>query len=152
MSIKFANEIDRALSEESKHSVALEVRSDTPKPLLDVGLAGLPMYCTRRHIETALGSPDVPHPHNISRQTLETLPELLENPALIVDAMHRPDSVILLTGAKDEIGLPVVAAISTGGRASRFTRSISFRKSHRKLSGNGLFNARHRQPTLWAFW
>ncbi len=119
MSIKFANEIDRALSEESKHSVALEVRSDTPKPLLDVGLAGLPMYCTRRHIETALGSSDVPHPHNISRQTLETLPELLENPALIVDAMHRPDSVILLTGAKDEIGLPVVAAISTGGRASR---------------------------------
>lgn len=121
MSIEFEKQINAVLKEEWNHRNALIVRSDTPEILQEAGLADLPMLCTGRHILAALGDTTAAegvHVHNVSPEVMASLPELLEKPVLIADSEGRPDSIVVMTGAKDTHGRPVVVTVSTGGRGT----------------------------------
>ncbi len=119
MSTEFENQMQAVINERWNHNNALLVRPDTPATFLEVGLADLPMLLTGRHLLSALGDPSASvHPHNIAPEVLATLPELLEHPALILETAGRPDGIAIMTSARDQNGMPIVAAVSTGGRGT----------------------------------
>lgn len=119
MSIEFERQMNAVLTEQWNHQNALSVRQNTPESLQKAGLDDLPMLYTGRHLLAALGDERAArHTHYISHDVMANLPELLEDPILIVDSDRRPDGVVILTHAQDMNGRPIAVAVSTGGRGT----------------------------------
>lgn len=111
----FAEQVDDVLNGADTTSTHLQVRETTPQIFLDIGLENKPMLITSTHTKTAVNK-KVPNKniHALSRETLKKLPELLENPAIVMDST-KEGSIVAFVNAVDEDNNPVLCAIKING-------------------------------------
>lgn len=112
----FAAQVDDVLSGADTTSTHLKVMN-TPVLLRQAGARNLPMLMTARHLKlivNASGS-DTGNYHDIGVETVKQLPELLSDPAMIMDSKRRTDSVVLVTTALNRHSDPIIAAVKFDG-------------------------------------
>lgn len=112
----FAAQVDDVLSGADTTSTHLKVMN-TPVLLRQAGARSLPMLMTARHLKlivNASGS-DTGNYHDIGVETVKQLPELLSDPAMIMDSKRRTDSVVLVTTALNRHSDPIIAAVKFDG-------------------------------------
>ena len=121
----FAEQVDDVLNGADTVSTHLQVRETTPQIFLDIGLENKPMLITSTHTKTAVNK-KVPNKniHALSRETLKKLPELLENPAIVMDST-KEGSIVAFVNAVDEDNNPVLCAIKINGTGNYNNLEIS---------------------------
>lgn len=113
--LTFAEQVDAVLAGTDVQSSHLQVRANTPKILLDVGLSDKPMLITSVHTKTAVGK-EVKNKniHNIDVDVFKELPKLLEKPAIIMDSTKK-NSIVVFVNAVDQAKNPIMCAINIQG-------------------------------------
>jgi len=121
----FAEQVDDVLNGADTVSTHLQVRETTPQIFLDIGLENKPMLITSTHTKTAVNK-KVPNKniHALSKETLKKLPELLENPAIVMDST-KEGSIVAFVNAVDEDNNPVLCAIKINGTGNYNNLEIS---------------------------
>ena len=90
---------------------------NTPQILIDVGCSQLPMLYTQKHLKDAIKPiNEKEHQHGLSVNQIKNLPELLENPIMILDSPSKPDSIIVVTSEIDTKNNPVFVSIKPNGK------------------------------------
>ena len=84
---------------------------DTPQWMIDLNYNQLPVLMDYAHIKSAMGVGKTPHQHNISKEVLSTLPELLSDPIAVFPSATVKDSLLAILKATDNDGKVIVAAI-----------------------------------------
>ena len=77
----------------------------------------MPVLMTAKHLKsiTNKAGKSKGNYHDLGRDLVKRLPELLARPAMIMDSNSRPDSVVVVTTAVDKENRPVIAAIKVDG-------------------------------------
>ena len=116
LSSSFAEQVDDVLDGADTNSTHLYV-CETPEILRQVGLPDLPVLMTAKHLKsiTNKAGKSKGNYHDLGRDLVKRLPELLARPAMIMDSNSRPDSVVVVTTAVDKENRPVIAAIKVDG-------------------------------------
>lgn len=97
----------------------LTLLTETPKPLLDIGLPNLPITMTQRHLDTimnASGKYKNANYHDLGIDIIKQLPEAISNPLDIVHSNTNGDSIVLTTYLADKQGRTAVASIKIDGK------------------------------------
>lgn len=111
----FDEQVDAVLNGADTVSTHLKVRDDTPKLLVDIGLDNKPILMTAKHTKSAVGVEGVKgNVHHLSKETLKKLPELLENPAIVMEST-KEGSIVMFVNAVDEDNNPVLCAVKVDG-------------------------------------
>ncbi len=96
----------------------MRVRENTPKILRDVGLKDKPILMTSVHTKTAVGKEvKNKNTHNLSVDTLKHIPELIENPSMIIESKPG-ESVVVFVNAVDEDNNPILCSIKIDGKGN----------------------------------
>ena len=114
-----AAQVDDVLSGADTTSTHLKVMN-TPVLLRQAGARSLPMLMTARHLKlivNASGS-DTGNYHDVGVDTVKQLPELLSDPAMIMDSKQKTDSVVLVTTTLDRHSDPIIAAVKFDGKGN----------------------------------
>ena len=115
----FAEQVRTALEEDvakNRYS-ALYIRS-TPSMLRELGLPDAPMAMTARHVKDINHAPgDNLSWHGIPEEQIARIPELLEQPAMVLESGTRPGDIIVVTTELDSEGRPIVLTVHPNGRA-----------------------------------
>lgn len=116
LSSSFAEQVDDVLDGADTNSTHLYV-CETPEILRQAGLPDLPVLMTAKHLKsiTNKAGKSKGNYHDLGRDLVKRLPELLARPAMIMDSNSRPDSVVVVTTAVDKENRPVIAAIKVDG-------------------------------------
>ena len=116
LSSSFAEQVDDVLDGADTNSTHLYV-CETPEILRQVGLPDLPVLMTAKHLKsiTNKAGKSKGNYHDLGRDLVKRLHELLARPAMIMDSNSRPDSVVVVTTAVDKENRPVIAAIKVDG-------------------------------------
>lgn len=119
LSSSFAEQVDDVLDGADTNSTHLYV-CETPEILRQAGLPDLPVLMTAKHLKsiTNKAGKSKGNYHDLGRDLVKRLPELLARPAMIMDSNSRPDSVVVVTTAVDKENRPVIAAIRLDGRGN----------------------------------
>ena len=121
----FAEQVDDVLNGADTVSTHLQVRETTPQIFLDIGLENKPMLITSTHTKTAVGEQlKKRNIHALSRETLKKLPNLLENPAIVMDST-KEGSIVAFVNAVDEDNNPVLCAIKINGTGNYNNLEVS---------------------------
>ena len=99
----------------------LTLLSQTPKPLLDIGLDNLPITMTQRHLETIInktGKYKNANYHDLGEEVVKQLPEAINNPLDIVQSNTDPNSIVLTTYLADKQNRTIIASIKIDGRGT----------------------------------
>ena len=99
-----------------------------PNPLMqELGYGNYPLVVTQQHIrqmmgkrEDAAGNVVNEHNHQLTPRQVKILPKLLENPAAVLRAKGRPDSLVFVTTEKDYRGRPVIVPVKANGTQITF--------------------------------
>ena len=111
----FSEQVDDVLSGKDTNNTHLQVRENTPKIFLDLGLDDKPMLITSVHTKTAVNQKVAnKNIHKLSVEALKRLPKLLESPAIVFDSTKK-DSIVAFVNAVDEGNNPVMCAINING-------------------------------------
>lgn len=114
----FAEQIDDILNGNANRYNDLKV-CDTPDILLQVGCEQLPMLYTQRHLKEAIKPKNGrTHAHGLEIEQLKRIPELLEEPVMIMDSVSRNDSIVVVTSEVDKDNCPVIVSIHPNGSGS----------------------------------
>ena len=115
----FAEQVQTALEEDvakNRYS-ALYIRS-TPSMLRELGLPDAPMAMTARHVKDINHAPgDNLSWHGIPEEQIARIPELLDQPAMVLESGTRPGDIIVVTTELDSEGRPIVLTVHPNGRA-----------------------------------
>jgi len=115
----FAEQVRTALEEDvakNRYS-ALYIRS-TPSMLRELGLPDAPMAMTARHVKDINHAPgDNLSWHGIPEEQIARIPELLDQPAMVLESGTRPGDIIVVTTELDSEGRPIVLTVHPNGRA-----------------------------------
>ena len=112
----FAEQVDDVLSGQTPFYSALKV-CDTPDILLDIGCRQLPMLYTQKHLKNAIKEKDRrEHTHGLSVEQIKRLPELIENPLMIMDSVSNNNSIVIVTTETDADNLPVMVSVKPNGK------------------------------------
>ena len=116
LSSSFAEQVDDVLDGADTNSTHLYV-CETPEILRQAGLPDLPVLMTAKHLKSITNKEGKSkgNYHDLGRDLVKRLPELLARPAMIMDSNSRPDSVVVVTTAVDKENRPVIAAIKMDG-------------------------------------
>lgn len=108
-------EVDACLSDRVRRYTSLMVRRDTPEVLQEVGLNDAPWMHGIAHAR------DEVHPkdpdgiksewHGLRVSQLKRLPELLEEPCVILDNRKNKNGIVCMVDELDEDGLPIIVPI-----------------------------------------
>ena len=112
----FAEQVDEVLAGTFDRFNALKV-CDTPQILLDVGCKQLPILYTQKHLKDAVHekSKENPHWHGLTVEQVKQIPELLENPAILMDSLNNDGSLVAVLPMLDNDGNPLFATIKPNG-------------------------------------
>lgn len=111
----FAEQVDEVLAGTFPFYSALKV-CDTPDIMLKIGCQQLPILYTQRHLKNALQPlDDKEHKHGLKIEQIKSLPDLLENPIMIMDSLSRDDSIIIVTEENDLNNNPILISIRPNG-------------------------------------
>jgi len=92
---------------------------ETPDALQAVGLGDLALAMTTAHAKSATSGAvvNVPHAHHVTDAVVEQLPELMNDPVMILDSNTVPGDIMVVLDALDTQGNPVVATVHPNGHA-----------------------------------
>lgn len=118
----FEDQVDAALTYELEKDAAVYVM-DTPEMLQALGLKEYPVLMTQKHIRDAVHekSPTNKRYHGLTVDMVKRLPELLENPVMMLRSLTDEDSVVIVTAERDSDNLPVIIAVKPNG-VGRYNR------------------------------
>lgn len=112
----FSEQVDDVLAGKANKFNALKV-CETPDLLIKCGCEQLPMLYTQRHLREALKPKNKhSHSHGLDVKQIKRLPELLENPVMIMDSTSTNDSIVVVTSEIDRDNFPVVISIKPNGK------------------------------------
>lgn len=95
---------------------SIKILDHTPQILQDVGCPDLPILFSQSHVRNCLHPKGRnPHWHGLQKSTLENLPFLLSEPALIYDSLTSEDSIVLVLNEQDSDNLPIIASLTPNG-------------------------------------
>ncbi len=141
---------------------------DTPSIYQDphIGLKPLPMLMTKKHLKDINHekSPKNIHWHGLSEPQIARLPELLENPAMILESASRKGDIVVVTGAVD-FKNPIIVSIHPDGKGkynhttvdSNFLTSMYGKEQFQNFIDNAikndmvLYNNKKRTQALFSF-
>lgn len=114
--LHFKEQVEDTLNGKDTVSTHLKVSEHTPQILLDLGLSDKPLLITSLHTKTALGKKvRRRNTHYISKEVFENLPQLIENPAIVIESTKQ-GSIVLFVNAGDINKNPVICSIKADGK------------------------------------
>lgn len=112
----FKEQVEDMLNGKDTVSTHLKISEHTPQILLDLGLSDKPLLITSLHTKTALGEKvRRRNTHYISKEVFENLPQLIENPAIVIESTKQ-GSIVLFVNAGDINKNPVICSIKADGK------------------------------------
>ena len=115
----FAEQVRTALREDTAENRlhALYIRS-TPSLLRELGLPDTAMAMTARHVKDINHAPGENLSwHGIPEEQIIRIPELLEQPAMVLESGTRPGDIVVVTTELDSEGRPIVLTVHPNGSA-----------------------------------
>lgn len=161
----FSEQVDEVLSGKMPFYSALKV-CDTPKILLDVGCQQLPMLYTQKHLRNAIKEKkEKEHTHGLSIKQIKRLPELIENPLMIMDSLSNKNSIVIVTSETDLDNLPIMVSVTPNGKGryeleeldSNFITSVYGRNNfenffERTIKADNLLYCSKKSQSLFERW
>lgn len=161
----FAEQVDEVLSGKMPFYSALKV-CNTPKILLDIGCKQLPMLYTQKHLKNAIKEKtNKEHTHGLSVEQIKQLPELIENPLMIMDSLSNKNSIVIVTSETDLDNLPIMVSVKPNGKGryeleeldSNFITSVYGRNNfenffERTVKSNNLLYCNKKSQSLFERW
>lgn len=93
----------------------------------ELGYGDYAVVVTQQHIRQMLGRREDSngkvineHNHQLTQEQVSRLPELLQNPAMVLKAKGRPESLIFVTTEKDYKGRPIIIPVKANGLDAAF--------------------------------
>ena len=121
----FQEQVEKALNGELDPKNAVYI-GETPKKLIDVGLNKLPLLITQTHIRSAnrAKSNTNKKSHDIDKNILKRLPELISEPAMITDSLSTASTkgIVVITNEVDNEGKPIIVPIKPDGSGYYFAQ------------------------------
>lgn len=121
----FQEQVEKALKGELDPKNAVYI-GETPKKLIDVGLNKLPLLITQNHIRSAnrAKSNTNKKSHDIDKNILKRLPELISEPAMITDSLSTASTkgIVVITNEVDNEGKPIIVPIKPDGPGYYFAQ------------------------------
>lgn len=114
--MSFEDQVDAALNRELSPNTSVYVM-DTPEMLQAFGLKDYPMLMTPRHIRdiTHAKSPKNTHWHGLSVGLVKSLPEMIEDPVMVMRSASKKGDLVIVTAELDGDGLPIIVAVHPDG-------------------------------------
>lgn len=115
----FDEQVRTALREDTAENRlhALYIRS-TPSLLRELGLPDTAMAMTARHVKDINHAPGENLSwHGIPEEQIIRIPELLEQPAMVLESGTRPGDIVVVTTELDSEGRPIVLTVHPNGSA-----------------------------------
>ena len=114
----FKYRVARTLSGEQKQFDTVLV-CDTPELVRSVGFSSGEIHMSQKHVRSCLAAEDPngkEHRHDLPIDFMDNLPRYIESPAMILQSMTQPDSVVLVTDRKDKRDRPIIIALKNAGQ------------------------------------
>lgn len=114
--VDFETQVDDALNGKLNNRNALFV-SETPKLLQKIGMKQLPMLYTQKHLKDAMKPKSIKnsHYHGLSKAQILKMPDIIKNPAIIMDSMSQENSVVIVSDVLDDDDAPIIMSIVANG-------------------------------------
>lgn len=114
----FKYRVAQTLSGEQKQFDTVLV-CDTPELVRSVGFSSGEIHMSQKHVRSCLAAEDPngkEHRHDLPIDFMDDLPRYIESPAMILQSMTQPDSVVLVTDRKDKRDRPIIIALKNAGQ------------------------------------
>ena len=86
----------------------------TPQLIRDIGFSDGEIVMTQKHIRNCLAqeetATDKEHHHNLPIDFMDSLPQYIESPAMVLSSLTQKDSIVLVTDCKDKKDRPIIVA------------------------------------------
>lgn len=118
--IEFKYRVAQVLSNEFRQDDIVPVCA-TPKLVRSVGFSDCEIVITQKHIRNCLALEDPrsrEHRHDLPIDFMDNLPRYIQTPAMILQSMTQPDSIVLVTDCKDKRDRPIVVALKNAGKGT----------------------------------
>ena len=126
-----AEQIDAVLQQtDNRYDNSIKM-CETPRIYIEAGLSPLPMLYSKKHLREALKPKDAkkPHQHGLTIQQIQSIPELLAQPAMIFDSMSPHEngkkSIVSVLNAVDSDNAPLLVTITPNGQGVYQLESVS---------------------------
>ena len=118
--VRYGKEVDDCVAGNLNRYTAIMIRRDTPSTLQKIGCANLPWLHTQLHLRNELHpkSPSNRSWHGLPLSTLKALPELLENPCVVLDNPANKTGLVCVLNQTDAEGMPMIMPFAPNGRGS----------------------------------
>lgn len=116
----FKYRVAQVLSGEYRQDDIVKVCA-TPELVRSVGFSDCGIVMTQKHIRSCLAAEDPngkEHRHDLPIDFMDNLPRYIESPAMILQSMTQPDSVVLVTDRKDKRDRPIIIALKNAGKGT----------------------------------
>ena len=114
-SLPFDKQVDAALKGKLNKRNALFV-SDTSEILLKIGMKQLPMLYTQNHLSDAIKPKSKnSHRHGLTVEQIKYMPEVIENPTIIMDSMSNDKDIVLVSDKLNDEGAPIILIVRPNG-------------------------------------
>lgn len=101
----------------------------TPQLIRDIGFSDGEIVMTQKHIRNCLAqeetATDKEHHHNLPIDFMDSLPQYIESPAMVLSSLTQKDSIVLVTDCKDKKDRPIIVALKNNGIGRSNGRLIS---------------------------
>ena len=113
--LSFGEQVDVALKNEFVQSHWFVC--NTPKLLVCLGAPKLPILMTRKHVLTTMNESGVykANYHNLGVDVVKQLPDMINNPAVVMKSTKQDDSLVLISSCVDKNNNPIVLPILLNG-------------------------------------
>ena len=114
--VSFEEQVNDALDGKLNRRNALFV-SETPELLQKIGMKQLPMLYTQKHLRDAMkpkSDKNSPH-HGLTKEQILKMPDIIKNPAIIMDSMSQENSVVVVSDVLDDDKAPIIMSIVANG-------------------------------------
>lgn len=105
----------------------LYVMAEPTDFMRELGYGDYAVVVTQQHIRQMMGRREDrngkvinEHNHQLTQEQVSRLPELLQNPAMVLEAKGRPESLIFVTTEKDYKGRPIIIPVKANGLDAAF--------------------------------
>lgn len=105
----------------------LYVMAEPTAFMQELGYGDYAVVVTQQHIRQMLGRREDSngkvineHNHQLTQDQVSRLPELLQNPAMVLEAKGRPESLIFVTTETDYKGRPIIIPVKANGLDAAF--------------------------------
>ncbi len=118
--IEFKYRVAQVLSNEFRQDDIVPVCA-TPELVRSVGFSDCEIVITQKHIRNCLALEDPrsrEHRHDLPIDFMDNLPRYIQTPAMILQSMTQPDSIVLVTDCKDKRDRPIVVALKNAGKGT----------------------------------